>query len=462
MKVLLIAYDFPPVSSPQSLRWAYLISELAELGHELHVLCPDLEQIGPGGLPAIPDCVRIHRTFPGPYMALVNRSVRKQRRGNTDFKLEPMKETQPGYRPATHVRKPLRAQLRSFLASNQRMELLSNKLNWRGRLAVTYKRVLQHSLFPDERGEWEWFARRVLPRLLAEVKPDVVITSHEPAVSIPLGAYCADQGYPWVADLGDPVLATYTPKRWRARAIEMEQLIGRKASLITVTNDTAKTKLRDRVPSMGERIQVLTQGFSLRPEHRSASLPSDFFDPKRLELLYTGSFYAFRRPEALLDAVIDAQGVRLTIATVHPPKVVIDAARQHPESIRIVGYVPHSFSLAMQSQADVLVNLANQDPIQVPGKFYEYLGAGKPILNIRNEAGLLDILLETHAAGWSVDETAASISARLKRLSLEKSANKDGLQRLSLARTVFQAHDWQALALLLVTWLEGVRTRQIS
>jgi len=31
---------------------------------------------------------------------------------------------------------------------------------------------------------------------------------------------------------------------------------------------------------------------------------------------------------------------------------------------------------------DVLVNIANDDPCQVPGKLYEYLGARKPILHL--------------------------------------------------------------------------------
>src|SRR5690606_37156346 len=33
MRVLLIAYEFPPSPSPQSLRWAYLSRELVALGH---------------------------------------------------------------------------------------------------------------------------------------------------------------------------------------------------------------------------------------------------------------------------------------------------------------------------------------------------------------------------------------------------------------------------------------------
>src|SRR5690606_37323136 len=65
MRVLLIAYEFLPSASPQSLRWGYLVRELSAAGHEVHVLTADAEQDAPG-LPAIPDTIRVHRTFAGP------------------------------------------------------------------------------------------------------------------------------------------------------------------------------------------------------------------------------------------------------------------------------------------------------------------------------------------------------------------------------------------------------------
>ena len=64
MRLLLIAYEFPPSPSPQSLRWTYLVRELALQGHEVHVLTADLGGTTPG-LPPLPDSVRVHRTFPG-------------------------------------------------------------------------------------------------------------------------------------------------------------------------------------------------------------------------------------------------------------------------------------------------------------------------------------------------------------------------------------------------------------
>ncbi|MBK8646292.1 MAG: hypothetical protein IPN16_07110 [Gemmatimonadetes bacterium] len=48
--------------------------------------------------------------------------------------------------------------------------------------------------------------------------------------------------------------------------------------------------------------------------------------------------------------------------------------------VHLHGRASHEVSLRLQAQADVLLLLAQRQPIQVPNKLYEYLGAEKPIL----------------------------------------------------------------------------------
>lgn len=45
-KILLIAYKFPPYDGVASLRWAKMSKYLAKLGHEIHVLTVDWQEIG--------------------------------------------------------------------------------------------------------------------------------------------------------------------------------------------------------------------------------------------------------------------------------------------------------------------------------------------------------------------------------------------------------------------------------
>lgn len=453
MKILLIAYDFPPSPSPQSLRWGYLSSELATLGHEVHVFCPDVEGFGYGGLPEIDESIQVHKTFPGIYAWVVNQFRRSQTKTQREFALGPMPETLLGEALLSSEFKPWHAQLRSFIRSNRRMELLANKLNWRVRLLGGLRWFFRNIFFPDERGEWEFFAKRRLRGLLARIVPDVVITSHEPAVSIPLGAMCARIGYPWIADLGDPVLTTYTEPRWRSRAVVTESMLSAGASLIIVTNEHAMRVLAQRNHGMKYKMQVLTQGFTLREEHRTYPIDPSFFSGDYLELLYTGSFYAFRPSATLLHAVVRMPGVRLSIATSGPTLDLIRFAQQHPENIRLLGMVPHSASLALQSRADVLINLANEDPVQVPGKFYEYLGAGRPILHVRNQSDAIDKILENSGIGWSCRPDANEIRRILILLREEKRKSGGITTATHAGHDAVRQHEWGSLAKRLEEWL---------
>lgn len=394
MRILLIAHEFPPIPSAQSLRWAYLVRELAFQGHQIHVLAPDHPGYGPkGGLPEWMDSVIVHRTFPGPFAWLLTHRPRR-------------------LRSTAASRLQVDAKSANFLA-----EVVPSApviLNWKGRLLARISKVYAAAFFPDVRSEWNPWARRALGPLLNTFAPDVVIVSHEPAGTLPLGLLAKRRGYRLVADLGDPVYASYTPRRWRQRALNLERRVCNEANLVTVTTDATRELLCARHAIQPSKIHVMTQGFDGSLVNRSCHAPVVVMDQNRLELLYTGSFYSFRRSDQLVDAVTRTPGVRLNIASSAVPEPLVEAARLHPESIRLLGFLRHSDVLLIQRDAHLLVNLANDDPAQVPGKIYEYLGAQRPILHIGDHiADAAAILLKRVHAGWICNDDADAIAALL-------------------------------------------------
>lgn len=382
MKVLLVAYEFAPSPSPQSLRWIYLVRSLARQGHDIHVLAPDLADYHSAGLPALPDGVKVHRCFAGPingYLAWSQRQVRRR----LDAKAA-VSNVSP--RARTEISAAMQVSGTAPLGAPQTPEPLNWKgvlwhigLKWKVRLFDCARASLEWLVYPDLRGEWEPWARRRLRTLLRDVAPDVVITSHEPATTLKLGLLSKRLGFPWVADLGDPVLAPYTPARWRRKALRLESKVCRLADGLVVTAEGARKLLEDRHGS-NARFKVITQGFDEDIYRQSAE--SGVATRTALELLYTGSIYGFRTCEALVDAVIATPGARLSMASMNAPDSAKRAAIDHPDSIRLLGFVPHLDVLGLQRDADVLVNIGNELPDQVPGKLYEYLGACKPILHI--------------------------------------------------------------------------------
>lgn len=424
MRILLIAYEFPPSPSPQSLRWAYLVRELAALGHEIHVLTIDLGPDDPG-LPALPASVRVHRTWAGPIRGMMaRRRWQRVRRAN------------PTQAPAARdARQP---------ASEHGLPTGQLRPGWKVRMWDALQVIARAIVFPDLRGEWLRPARARMQRLLRESPPDIVISSHEPATTLELGLLASRQGFPWVADLGDPVLAPYTPAHWRRRSLQLESDVCRHADRVLVTSAQAAELLRQRHGAA--RVELLTQGF---PETAAEASPPHRDEPgadPTLELLYTGSFYAFRSADALLAAVLGCEGVRLSVASVTIPAVLQAAAARHPDRIRLLGFLPHATTLALQRRADVLVSIANADSSQVPGKLYEYAGALRPILHLASgDDDPSAAWIRQHERGWVTGGEADAIGAELARLrDLKQNARLEA--GLDLGPERVRAHGWPALA----------------
>lgn len=307
-------------------------------------------------------------------------------------------------------------------------------LNWKGRAFEWVKRIVGAITFPDVRGEWEKPAWLRLESLLTELKPDLVVSSHEPATTLQLGLLAKACGYRWVADLGDPVLAPYTPKRWRKKSFELEAAVCARADRVVVTASGTKALLMQRHGLRSARCSVVTQGFddTIRPSDVGRKeTPREVID-----ILYTGSFYHFRRSDALVAAVLELPRVTLSIASPNPPSFLVEAASRNPERIRLLGFLTHSQVLELQRSSDILINIGNESSCQVPGKLYEYLGAGRPILHIRggpNDAA--EEVVRDARRGVFCDNDPSSIRQVLQELSVAAAQGRlDSIFDLSAAR----------------------------
>ncbi|MEO8839005.1 MAG: glycosyltransferase [Herbaspirillum sp.] len=388
MRILLVAYDYPPLSSPHAIRWYYFSRELVRLGVEFHVLAPDLSAHAENGL-AVPTGVIMHRCDAGGLAGWVARHRRARARA------------------ARSVSRPL------SVAGETRVG--PSTLNWKGRLQQRLERYIGHWVYPDSRGQWRAPASAALDRLIDSIRPDILISTHEPAVTLQLGLQVAGRVPVWLADLGDPVLASYTPKRWRKRAGELEAAVCRVATAISVTTAGTRDLLLARHGIGSAKIFVLSQGFDdtlLR-----APAPPRADNARNLHLLYTGRFYSFRNPSALFEAVLALKHVRLTVVAPEvKPEFLVYAARSEGR-ITFIGEQPHAKVLALQQDCDVLVNIGNVQSVQTPGKLFEYLGSGKPILHCYYaDADPVNALIAEWRRGWSCPNDRSSLQVLLSQL----------------------------------------------
>jgi glycosyltransferase involved in cell wall biosynthesis len=71
-------------------------------------------------------------------------------------------------------------------------------------------------------------------------------------------------------------------------------------------------------------------------------------------------------------------------------------------SVRLIDFVPHKDSVRFMEESDVLL-LPWTDRLNIPGKVFEYLMTGKPILALSYPDSELARVIQETASGWCVN-----------------------------------------------------------
>jgi len=121
---------------------------------------------------------------------------------------------------------------------------------------------------------------------------------------------------------------------------------------------------------------------------------------------YVGSIYGSTEPTSLVQALqslpkeIKSRFTLRFIGHIEEPRFR-ESLLQLGDMVELSGFLPQSEALAAMDEADYAL-LITHDPLNVAAKFYDYLGAGKPILATVHPQGEVRRLLEELRAGWWV------------------------------------------------------------
>lgn len=280
------------------------------------------------------------------------------------------------------------------------------------RLSQLYQTVVN---WPDVYIGWLPFALYGGWRTLRRWRPQVILASGPPFTVLLVG-YLLSFFYrvPLVVEFrdrwsDDPY---YPPPKWRRRLNEFaEGAIVRRAIAISTVSEPWATSYRQRY---GKPVAVIYNGFDEELAEHSSS--PGYRDNDILRIVYTGGIYPGRRdPSPLFEAISqlgdDQHRIRVEFFGTDPSLVWPLVEKHGVEKCVIVhAEVNHDRAVDEQRHADVLLLMQWNDPKEqgnIPGKFFEYLGALRPVLVLGLENGVPATLVRELGAGVFCGDTSA-------------------------------------------------------
>ena len=287
---------------------------------------------------------------------------------------------------------------KSFLGRKKKEKLYSGFINEKKKETLPQKIsvfIRGNFFIPDARMFWIKPSIRFLKKYLRDHHVDAIISTGPPhSMHMIADVLHRSTGIPWIADFRDPWTNIDFYKDLRltkwgdARHRKLEKRILHNASKVVAVT----WRMSDEFKELSGRddIAVILNGFDDAdyPSNQSATLDKDF------TLVHVGSMNKDRNPEVLWKAIQQAliaspelKG-KLKIKLIGPVDFSVRESIERfglDEHTTFIEFVPHTEAVRLQQQAQILLLLINDAPSSlaiIPGKLYEYLGAGRPILSI--------------------------------------------------------------------------------
>lgn len=380
-RVLLISYLFPPMGGIGVQRALSIARYLPDMGFELHVLRapnaagpvmdPDLTKV-------VPPVVQVHGAFtPEVPFALRQKAWQWLNRG----KSKPAAKAVAA--PVAEKRPPLVSQ------------------------------VIRKVLAPEPEILWVPFAVRAAKRIVKHHKIDAVIITAPPFSAFVVGNKLKRifPNLKVIADFRDEWLEFYLNNNSfqnnpyaRKRAVEIERETIERADAVISVTDMSLSTIRKRYPKQPDaKFHRIANGYD-----PAAFIGFKARDNKGDKLIIThmGTAYLNSSPRYYAAALNGLpEDVRNNIVTRFVGRVE-DAEKQFlsevKSEIQLLGFMPQNKALGYLEDTDYLL-LTMTDKISMPGKAYEYLATGKPILAIAAADSEVGNFIRQTGAGYCAD-----------------------------------------------------------
>ncbi len=378
-RMLLVSYLFPPIGGGGVPRPLKMAKYLAESGWEVHVL-----------------------TAPDVYHATRDNSLLKELPANVivhrakEFNL-------------IKSMRPVQAETPKKNASSSGGAQASGvKRLIKQQVVPVLKKVKNTLTIPDDMIGWLPDAVKVGEEVIRKYNIPVMFSTSGPyTCHLVARKLKRKTGIKWIADFRDPWTQNMhrSGVAWREAWEErMERSVMAESDAVTTVTHGFAANFTKKFAREIKRIEVIHNGFDPEDYRHIEEPPQD----GKFTLAYPGIFYKERNPRLLLQAVaelieegkIDRQQLKLQFAGVFDyPGYTDNMDAVHrlrlEDVVEVMGNLPHKQALSMMKGADVLMLIGDTAPgsgVYIPGKLYEYMAIGHPILALSVEGESTNII----------------------------------------------------------------------
>ena len=209
---------------------------------------------------------------------------------------------------------------------------------------------------------------------------------------------------PWVADFRDPmdVDNKHVSRVTRFATYLLERTVFRNSNAVVANVEGAASMLAARYPSMRPKLHVIWNGFDPEDEWHARTLPAR---PEKV-IVHAGTLYLVRNPNPIIESLSrlrrtcadEAHSVCiLLIGPTDFPKSDLDTMwgeAQREGWIQLRPPVPKREAQRILEESHGLLLIQPHTEIQVPGKLFEYICIGRPILALVPRSSAVEYILE--------------------------------------------------------------------
>jgi glycosyltransferase involved in cell wall biosynthesis len=424
--VLMVAYDFPPRSTSGVYRPLKFAKYLPEFGWRPVILTVSnyphdiIDETLLGELPECSAVYRAHSIEPKRWEEALFHNL--YRKGSTGAP-QPVRSNEPSEGASQET--------------NSRQGGMSFKSMVKKLIFSPLSHLSHDYLYtPDEHVGWVPLAVAKGLQAIRRERVDVIITTSPPETNHLVGLWLSRlSGKPWIADFRDPWSDNFMKKTRPNARVNFERRTERKV-----------LRKADIILHVGERMAQLSQSsFPEIDKSKHASITngydeSDYRDfdaaqiyrahqAPQLSLLNVGTVYEDSAMMPLLAAYRNlvtkpefAGQLKLTfmgkMLDEHIEAVSVPELKDH---ISLTGFVPHHDALHTMMASDVILLMPAKGDVNtndkiIPGKLFELLRAGRPILMMGWEGESADMVRRSGSGIFVPAEDTAKIEEALKEL----------------------------------------------